>query len=1217
MQQDEMSSFPEWLRPWLDNKGEQITHGLNLVLELRAPAELPLMLLDILLAQNKIKQALETLSFVHFARFIPSWDGRALMVTTEFDGPLDPYVLDFVIALGDVFDTLLSYVKTPPKKMPVRQFPDEFLEWVREWNRVPFAPRTPLTMFPAAFDYPIYSAYPGKTVTDIAGARPLPPPALDHPGAEVNPADVQGNILRGYRARHGRYLLYCVKDPDLARDWLAKVLPDASRPWRGVADSTPWPLPRPETFTQVAFTYEGMELLLPPDRQPGLALFPKAFQEGPAKRAFCNFDRDSSAPTEWIFGGESDHVHVVIFVYTMEEAAPNAFLKAVQALESAPPQAFMWLRTLVGEWQGGKEPFGFADGISDPVISGQCPGKEAAFQPAASPGEFLLHQDYASIYGGKSLGEMPQELAGNGSFGVLRLMEQHKELFLDSTEKEAKRLGVKPDMLRAKMVGRWTDGTPLSLAPNSPGSPGAVNAFDYGPTWEFPNQVDDHTGLRCPVGAHIRRAYPRTARVAGQPNSRRLLRRGMASSWKDGAEDKVGLMGLFMGASIEHQFEFIQRQWLHGDSAASGIRGTKDAISSIRSEPTDFPFLVPDPMCPQAPHQLVAHIPPLVRTRGCLYLFFPGISALKSLNDPQSAKAVTKGVEAVAEKTSQLATEVTRTGVNAVLQAVQNAASGVAQTASAVASSSAAAVGDAFESLGVIAGSIAEGGQAAVAQVAQSVPAVQTTLPVVGVTPLTIVHEWKDLLEDAELQPLADGKWNEIIEALVNRAHDSDLVKEMVESFAPSPVDVGPPGGVPLADFDFDDPQFRANPFAVLHQLREVQKKSIVWVPAQQACWVIDQASCEDLLLRNKDFVQVPAGTPLRGIVTLDHPRHGTMRTAYLAAFGTALARTKADIGTTVEQFVKGLLQQVHRRQFDFMHDFAHPTARAVVWDFIGIRDRAEQRACDALAQTLVLQYGKSARPDAAGRIMAGDAGLRLAAHLAKPLSLAWLGGSWLSEFSGTLIGELAARMAPGVPIPHPRPLGFLETLITLVQTVLASQSPHYLLSSAALHLMLPDRRPGKGNTTPWAELAALKGKPFDAALALALDEARRFEPPLTMVERYANGQQSICGVTVPSGCAVFAMVASANRDTTVYGVDAEVFMMNRSATAKGNLTLGRGAHECAGQALQADLVPTALGAIIQAMPDLRLSNPTATPAWQSTVYFRVLQALSVTRCPP
>jgi hypothetical protein len=220
------------------------------------------------------------------------------------------------------------------------------------------------------------------------------------------------------------------------------------------------------------------------------------------------------------------------------------------------------------------------------------------------------------------------------------------------------------------------------------------------------------------------------------------------------------------------------------------------------------------------------------------------------------------------------------------------------------------------------------------------------------------------------------------------------------------------------------------------------------------------------------------------------------------------------------------------------------------------------------------------------------------------------------STYDGTLIGELAKRTSLHAGSPADPKLNFIETLLTLVQTVLASQSPHFLLGSAALHLMKPDPRPEKGGAIPWAGLASLSKNDLEDALVLALNEVRRCEPPLALVERYASGTESILGVAVPKGCAVFAMVASANRDPQKYPVAPEDFHVDRQQ-AEDHLSLGGGIHKCAGEALQALLVPTALGALIKAMPGLRLSNPAAEPAWHATIYFRVLQALSVTRCPP
>ena len=78
-----------------------------------------------------------------------------------------------------------------------------------------------------------------------------------------------------------------------------------------------------------------------------------------------------------------------------------------------------------------------------------------------------------------------------------------------------------PDLLAAKMVGRWADGTPLELAPHKP-DPRRIsdNDFTYG---------DDMQGVRCPMGAHIRRMNPRDSLgfEGTLINRHRIIRRGM------------------------------------------------------------------------------------------------------------------------------------------------------------------------------------------------------------------------------------------------------------------------------------------------------------------------------------------------------------------------------------------------------------------------------------------------------------------------------------------------------------------------------------------------------------------------------------------------------------------------------------------------------------------------------------------------------------------
>lgn len=608
-----------------------------------------------------------------------------------------------------------------------------------------------------------------------------------------------------------------------------------------------------------------------------------------------------------------------------------------------------------------------------------------------------------------------------------------------------------------------------------------------------------------------------------------------------------------------------------------------------------------------APRMLVAHIPPLVRTRGCLYLFFPGIAALKSLD------AASPPVSTVALG----------------LQAISAAADGVVETLGHAVGDGSHVLGDVLSGFGNAADNVAS----AVASQVGIGAAIQSHIPGVDIGQFRDVMPALEALVDMPvLQDLAGGEWKDLVRDLLEPRLESEWFRDFIHSFAPPATDSKPPAGVHVADLKLGDPRFRADPYDALRDLRDGGKR-IVWVAAQEACWVLGAADCQELFSRHSDFLQTPSKPPppplkkpLAGIVTLDQPRHTAVRSAYEAAFSVALARlekregadNKTRIERAVEGVVGGLKAETRLRQFDYMGAFAYPVARKVAWQLIGIHDPSEQQELDALADALVLHYGKTTGRGGTASMVSADAGLRLAARFAIPLTQAWaLSSAPNNKYEGTLIGELAARMKPGLNYPHIRTLDFVETLLTLVQTVLASQSPHFLLGSAGLHLMSPDPRPERGGVTPWSLLAGMAGNPagFDAALALALEETRRYEPPLTLVERYAKGVQTICGVQVPDGCAVFAMVASANRDKIRYGNSAEDFHADRPSV--GHLSLGGGIHLCAGRGLQARLVPAALGALIRALPELRLSNPAARPPWNATLYFRSLQALTVTRCPP
>ena len=98
-----------------------------------------------------------------------------------------------------------------------------------------------------------------------------------------------------------------------------------------------------------------------------------------------------------------------------------------------------------------------------------------------------------------------RDFGRNGSFLVLRQLEQDVHGFWSYLDKNASSEPNARRQLAEAMVGRRMDGSPLVPMETSPiagtdSKSAATNRFTY---------KSDPDGVRCPFGAHIRRANPR------------------------------------------------------------------------------------------------------------------------------------------------------------------------------------------------------------------------------------------------------------------------------------------------------------------------------------------------------------------------------------------------------------------------------------------------------------------------------------------------------------------------------------------------------------------------------------------------------------------------------------------------------------------------------------------------------------------------------------
>jgi deferrochelatase/peroxidase EfeB len=460
--------------------------------------------------------------------------------------------------------------------------------------------------------------------------------------APFKPADVQGNILRGYRKPRVRYLILEVTDRAAARRWLIASTSDRS----GVPQITsqvPW-TDKPATCFNIGLTFDGLKALGAPPSS--LDTFPTEFKEGMSARAVKLGDVGPSAPQTWPAPfTDPKRVHLIATIY----ADDIAQLDSVQQRALSGGSGLNLLGKRDGHnFHDNYVHFGYRDNISQPKFAEVHDIDSLSdAQPPAPLGTVLLGYE-TNFEGLKFKVPEPDALGLNGSFNAFRVLEQDVaafETFLTTAAKdlldhpkandvlppgaEANIGGglSRPDAMRevvaANMCGRWRNGMPLALSPDTdaPQQPVDLTDFDF---------IGDS---RCPYGAHIRRSNPRGGQIVQRVanHSRRLVRRGMpygpAYDRANPDAQERGLLGNFIGANLGAQFEAMSCDWLNLGLQDPRITGSNDPLLGA-NDPTTSWFDIP---LKSGETVRLRGLPRFVTTRGGAYTFLPSLTAIRFL----------------------------------------------------------------------------------------------------------------------------------------------------------------------------------------------------------------------------------------------------------------------------------------------------------------------------------------------------------------------------------------------------------------------------------------------------------------------------------------------------------------------------------------------------------------------------------------------------------
>jgi deferrochelatase/peroxidase EfeB len=471
--------------------------------------------------------------------------------------------------------------------------------------------------------------------------------------------DIQGFILRGYRMPMVRHFLLSVGAPAEARKALGRLISGDESDAPQITTAEDWhvafapgpgdnpaeaPRRKPDYCLNVGITWPGMVALEIKARVPTLAFKSfAAFLAGAAERAKLVGDTGPSAPENWVGGFGKGSDHVLVTLHSLSPDAMKSYSDRLSALfaernafrEIWRTDGMAWIEMKDGKPEfTSKVPFGYTDGISVTTIHGGPEKYPPDHQQPCEPWLFVLREESENYFVPE-----PRELGLNGSFAVFKMIETDVvgfENFLQSNKDK-----IDPELLAAKICGRWRNGVPLALSPDTDSPPGGI-PLDQLNNYEYVNAdgSGDPKGLRCPVGAHMRRINPRGQPVIGQGqpggsnNTHRLIRRGMPYGPNydpkqpyDGIER--GLLGYFINASIENQYEFVLRQWVNDAEFAGAVRlhpkskdpmiGTQDSAESI--------FVIPQ--ANGAPPIQITGFSSFIKTKAAAYCFLPSITAIR------------------------------------------------------------------------------------------------------------------------------------------------------------------------------------------------------------------------------------------------------------------------------------------------------------------------------------------------------------------------------------------------------------------------------------------------------------------------------------------------------------------------------------------------------------------------------------------------------------
>ncbi|MDZ7811847.1 MAG: hypothetical protein U5L74_01465 [Ideonella sp.] len=400
----------------------------------------------------------------------------------------------------------------------------------------------------------------------------------------------------------------------------------------------------------IGFTFRGLQALgLPLGYQRVMHQRSPAFAQGAFARSAALGDTAESAASRWSPCFRPDVAHVLVSWH----GESRWIAQQAQCLQDRwaalwgsvhwPPFEGQRLGAPIGE-EGEWIHFGMRDGVTEVSCDDAHPRPTAPVLHQHALGALVLGLPNELGLNHYALPRSPRRVRAffsGSSFGVFRPMRQDVVSFERLMDEWARDLpwpsrsssftsdikAAKQRFLKAKLLGRWPDGSALRADAFSPPKQ-AANAQH----WDL-DLKHDPQGLGCPIGSHVRRMQfspDDSGHVLPRPLQRRSLPYGPPFDPEGAPHQSIdrGLLGHFFCADLEDQFEHLLGQWAtrprldmdEAEASKDPLIGHLESVEgTIRVPMKDKPELV------------LKGLMDWTQTIGMLYGWYPSKSALDAL----------------------------------------------------------------------------------------------------------------------------------------------------------------------------------------------------------------------------------------------------------------------------------------------------------------------------------------------------------------------------------------------------------------------------------------------------------------------------------------------------------------------------------------------------------------------------------------------------------